>query len=78
MKQIELGLKNLNTKLHPELIMKNEFNTLIRTFSPQITDDLFSGSINFPNYESVIYVNLKVLEVLNQNIINSRKKIYYC
>jgi len=74
LKQIELGLKNLNTKLHPELIMKNEFNTLIRTFSPQITDDLFSGSINFPNYESVIYVNLKVLEALNQNITNAGKK----
>jgi hypothetical protein len=74
LKQVELGLKNLNTKLHPELIMKNEFNTLIRTFSPQITDDLFSGSINFPNYESVIYVNLKVLEALNQNITNAGKK----
>ena len=72
--QIKLRLNNLNTKLHPELIMKNEFNTLIRTFSPQIADDLFSGSINFPNYESVIYVNLKVLEALNQNITNAGKK----
>ena len=58
--------------------MKNELIILTKKFTPKITDNLFSGSINFSNYESVIYVNLKVLEVLNQNIINSRKKIYYC
>ena len=72
--QIKLGLKNLNAKLHPELIMKNELKMLIKTFTPRITDNLFSGSINFPNYESAIYVNLKVLEVLNQNITNSGTK----
>ena len=46
-KQIKLGLKNLNAKLHPELIMKNELKMLIKTFTPRITDNLFSGSINF-------------------------------
>jgi hypothetical protein len=73
--QIELGLKNLNAKLHPELIMKNELNMLIKKFAPKVTENLFSGSINFPNYESAIYVNLKVLEILNQNITNSGKKL---
>ena len=72
--QIKLGLKNLNAKLHPELIMKNELKMLIKTFTPRTLDNLFSGSINFPNYESAIYVNLKVLEVLNQNITNSGTK----
>ena len=54
--------------------MKKEFDILIKTFSPQRPNDLFSGSINFPNFESVIFINLKVLQILNRDITSSGRK----
>ena len=73
-RELELRLLKLKEKLYPELLMKNELDILVKTFKPQKSDNMFGGSLHFPNYESVIYVNLKVLEILNKEIISSGKK----
>jgi hypothetical protein len=73
-KKIKFGLSKLNNVYDPELAMKKEFDILIKTFSPQRPNDLFSGSFNFPNFESAIFINLKVLQILNRDITSSGRK----
>ena len=73
-RKLEFGLNKLNEILKPELTLKNEFDKLIKAYRPKNPDDLFGGNDNFSNFESVIFVNLKVLESLNRDIVNAGKK----
>ena len=72
--KIRFGLSRLNQILEPELALKEEFDTLIKTYAPQNPGHLFDGNQNFPNFEKVVFINLKVLETLNRDIINESRK----
>jgi hypothetical protein len=65
--KIGVGLKMLHQRLRPKIIMEEEFDGLIKTYGPE-TRDVFSGNENFPNFEKVVFINLKILEQLNENI----------
>ena len=65
--KIGIGLKMLNQRLRPKLVMEEEFDSLIKTYGPE-KGDVFSGNENFPNFEKVVFINLKILEQLNENI----------
>ena len=71
--KIGVGLNMLNQKFSPELSMKEEFDNLIKTYGPR-NSDVFSGSQDFPNFEITCFINLKVLETLNRDIINESRK----
>ena len=53
--------------------MQKEFNYLLKNYGPR-NDDIFSGSDNFPNFEKVVFINLKILEQMNQDITADGKK----
>ncbi len=48
----------------PELKMQDEMEKLLNIYAPQEIRDLFGGSVNFPNFEKTIYINLKAIEVM--------------
>ena len=66
-------LRFFRKKIQPDLIMKEEFERLIDIYGPR-TDgtqqniDLFGGSNNFPNFEKSIFLNLKTLQVMRDDI----------
>ena len=53
------GFKVLRRKFQPELRMKDELELLIDIYAPRKDVNLFGGSIDFPNFEKVVFVNLK-------------------
>ncbi|KMP11083.1 hypothetical protein UZ36_05590 [Candidatus Nitromaritima sp. SCGC AAA799-C22] len=69
------GSKYLKTKLFQQSAMKEEFETLLEIYAPKVPNDLFSGSQDFPNFERIVLVNLKILEVLNTDIKNDGGKL---
>ncbi len=62
------GFKALTRKLRPELRMKDELELLIDIYAPMKRRDLYGGSRNFPNFEKVVYVNLKTLQVMREDV----------
>ncbi len=72
--KLEFGLSKLKEMAEPELRLRREFDKLIKAYRPKRPDLLFGGNDNFSNFESVIFVNLKVLESLNRDIVNAGKK----
>jgi len=53
--------------------MKDEFERLIDIYGPRMGDaqqniDLFGGGNNFPNFEKNIFVNLRSLQVMRDDI----------
>ena len=67
------GFVFLRRKLQPDLVMKEEFERLIDIYGPQSSGaqknmDLFGGSINFPNFEMMAFLNLKTLQVIQNDI----------
>ena len=44
--------------------MQDEMEKLLNIYAPQEIRDLFGGSVNFPNFEKTIYINLKAIEVM--------------
>ena len=72
--KIRFGLSRLNQILEPELALKEEFDTLIKTYTPQNQNYFFKGNPNYPNFEKTVFINLKVLETLNRDIINEGRK----
>ena len=72
--KLEFGLSKLKEMVEPELRLRREFDKLIKAYRPKRPDVLFGGNDNFSNFESVIFVNLKVLESLNRDIVNAGKK----
>ena len=73
-RRIVSGLSELKKMADPELSMKEELNTLIKTYGPRNPYRLFDGNPNYPNFEKVVFINLKVLERLNSDIINDGRK----
>ena len=52
----------------PELKMKKELELLIDIYAPRKDVNLFGGSINFPNFEKVVFVNLKTLQMMRGDV----------
>jgi hypothetical protein len=48
--------------------MQDEIEKLINIYAPEKTVDLFSGSVDFPNFEKTIFVNLKAIEVMKGDV----------
>ena len=66
-------LRSFREKMQPDLIMKKEFEQLIAIYSPrtdggQSNIDLFGGSNNFPNFEKSVFLNLKSLQVMRDDV----------
>ena len=72
--KLKFGLSKLKEMAEPELRLRREFDKLIKAYRPKRPGVLFGGNDNFSNFESVIFVNLKVLESLNRDIVNAGKK----
>ena len=62
------GFKVLRRKFQPELRMKDELELLIDIYAPKSPRDLFGGSNNFPNLEETVFVNLKAIEVMRNDV----------
>ncbi|MBT6601038.1 MAG: hypothetical protein HOB32_05165 [Nitrospina sp.] len=58
----------LRRTFKPELKMKDEMEKLLSVFAPKRPRDLFDGSNNFPNFEKTVFVNLKAIEVMRNDI----------
>ena len=48
--------------------MKDEMEKLLSIYGPKNPEDLFGGSINSPNFEKVIFVNLKTLQMMRGDV----------
>ena len=48
--------------------MKKELELLIDIYAPRKDVNLFGGSINFPNFEKVVFVNLKTLQMMRGDV----------
>ena len=68
-----LAFKNLSGTFQPDLKMKNELELLLKIYGPTKPGNfgnqgLFSGSSDFPNFEKTVYVNLKVIQIMTEDI----------
>jgi len=66
-------LRSFRKKMQPDSIMKKEFEQLMAIYSPrtdggQSNIDLFGGSNNFPNFEKSVFLNLKSLQVMRDDV----------
>jgi hypothetical protein len=73
--KMQSGVNELNGILKPELAMRKEFIKLIKKYAPKNEKNIFSGSQDLPNFEKVLFINLKILETLNRDIVNEKKKL---
>ncbi len=62
------GFKVLRRKFQPELRMKDELELLIDIYAPRKDVNLFGGSIDFPNFEKVVFVNLKTVQMMRGDV----------
>ena len=63
------GIRTLKRVIQPELKMQDEMEKLLSIYAPEKSSrDLFSGSMNFPNFEKTVFINLKAIEVMNSDI----------
>ena len=58
----------LRRELQPEFRMKDELELLINIYAPREEKKLFDGSINFPNFEKVVFINLKAIEKMRTDV----------
>lgn len=72
--KLQFGLGRFNGMFETEFAMKEEFKKLIKNYAPINKKDIFSGSKGLPNFEKVVFINLKILETLNRDIVNEGKK----
>ena len=72
--KIQFGLGRLNRMFELEFTMNEEFRKLITNYSPRSENDIFSGSQELSNFEKVVFINLKILETLNRDIVSQGKK----
>ena len=68
-----LAFKNLSGTFQPDLKMKNELELLLKIYGPTKPGNfgnqgLFSGSSDFQNFEKTVYVNLKVIQIMTEDI----------
>ncbi len=65
------GLKGLTRVFQPELKMRDEIEKLLRIYGPRKPrwgpQDLFGGSESFPNFEKVVFTNLKALQMMKDD-----------
>ena len=73
-RKFEFGLNKLNGMFKTDFAMEEEFNKLIKNYAPRIQNDIFSGSQDYPNFEKVVFINLKILETLNRDVAKEGKK----
>ena len=73
-KKFQFGLGRLNGILKLEFAMDEEFRKLIKNYAPRNENNIFSGNQDLPNFEKVVFINLKILETLNRDIVNEGKK----
>ena len=62
------GFKVLRRKFQPESRMKDELELLIDIYAPRKDVNLFGGSIDFPNFEKVVFVNLKTVQMMRGDV----------
>jgi hypothetical protein len=71
--KIRIGFDSIHQQVSSDFYMLKRFNYLLITYGPR-NKDIFSGSHNFPNFEKVVFINLKILEQMNQDITADGKK----
>ena len=74
--KIRFGLSRLRQILEPELALKEEFDTLIKTYAPQNPDHLFDGNQNFPNFE--IHFFLQTRNTTRNRFFMFPCKCFFC
>ena len=62
------GIQILKRVIQPELKMRDEMEKLLKIYSPRKPNSLFGGSEDFLNLEKTIFINLKAIEVMNNDI----------
>ena len=72
--QIKEGLRNIKKLGEP---LNKEFETLVNIYRTVNHKHPISGNPNFPNFEGTIYVNLKILEVLNKVVQKNKGKLIF-
>ncbi|MBL79437.1 MAG: hypothetical protein CMH70_05345 [Nitrosomonadaceae bacterium] len=73
-RKFKFGLNKLNGMFKTDFDTEEEFNKLIKNYAPRIQNDIFSGSQDYPNFERVVFINLKILETMNRDITKEGKK----
>ena len=62
------GIQILKRVIQPELKMQDEVEKLLKIYSPENPNSMFGGSLDFPNLEKTIFINLKAIEVMSSDI----------
>ena len=52
----------------PELKMRDEMEKLLNIYGPKKSDELFGGSQDFINFEKTIFINLKAIDIMSNDI----------
>ena len=68
-----LGFKNLRKNIQPELKMQDEIQKLINVYGPLQSEGLeekglFGGNKDFPNFETMVFINLKAIQAMKEDI----------
>jgi hypothetical protein len=68
-----LGFENLIKNIQPELKMQDEIKKLINVYGPRQSEGLgekglFEGSKDFPNFETMVFINLKAIQAMKQDV----------
>ena len=68
-----LGFENLRKNIQPELKMQDEIEKLINVYGPLQSEglgekSLFEGSKDFPNFETMVFINLKAIQAMKQDV----------
>ncbi len=67
------ALNNLSRAFQPDIKMKDELELLLKIYGPTKPKDfgrqgLLSGSFDFPNFEKTVFTNLKVIQVMRDDV----------
>ena len=62
------GFQTFKRVFQPELKMQDEMEKLLSIYAPEKPLDLFSGSLDFPNFEKTVYINLKAIEIMKGDV----------
>jgi hypothetical protein len=62
------GFQIFKRVIQPHLKMQDEMEKLLSIYAPRESNKLFTGSQDFANLEKVIFVNLKTIDIMNNDI----------
>jgi hypothetical protein len=62
------GFQNLRIVFNPELKMRDEMEKLLSIYGPKKSDELFGGGQDFINLEKTLFINLKAISLLDEDI----------